>query len=82
MYYEVANFENDLKVFYLKIGKNVKKARMSKNLTQEELAQMLNFSSTSTISNREICYNNSHFSLSQLYKISLVLNIDIETLLK
>ncbi|WP_152633066.1 helix-turn-helix domain-containing protein [Aliarcobacter butzleri] len=82
MIYDVSNFDEDLKDFYLRVGKNVKNARISKNLTQEELAHLLNFKATSSISNREIFYKNSHFSLSHLYKISLVLDIELSSLIK
>ena len=67
--------------FYKKIGNNVKRARQEKNISQIQLAQLLNYKSTSSISNPEVCYNNHHFNLGQLYKISLVLDIDIKSLL-
>lgn len=82
MIYDTFNFDNDLEKFYKKIGENVKKARVSKNLTQLQLAQLLNYKSVATISNAEIYYDKHHFSLAQLYKISLVLDVHLNTLVE
>ena len=67
--------------FYKRIGNNVKRARQQKDISQMQLAQLLNYKSTSSISNPKVCYNKHHFSIGQLYKISLVLEIDIKSLL-
>lgn len=75
-------YEDKLSRFYKIVGANVKKERMQKNLTQLELSQLLGFSSTSSISNPEINYRGSHFSLSQLFMIAEVLQIDISLLIK
>lgn len=80
MNYNDAEYECNVLDFYKKVGLNVKKARKEKNITQMQLANLLNFKSVSSIANAEICYDKHHFSLSQLYRISLVLNIDIKQL--
>jgi putative transcriptional regulator len=82
MYYSDVQFEQKTLKFYKKIGKNVSQARKKKKITQLELAELLNFKSASSIANCEICYDNHHFSLAQLFKISLVLDIDIKTLVE
>lgn len=76
------DFDKLLHDYYKKVGLNVKKARTLKNISQLQLAQLLNYKSVATISNAEICYDRHHFSLAQLYKISLVLNINLEDLIK
>lgn len=73
--------ERKLIEFYKQIGNNVKKARNLRNMTQLELAERLNFNAVSSISNAEVFYNNTHFSIGQLYKISLILDIDIKFLI-
>ncbi len=68
--------------FYKKVGTNVCNKRREKGISQLELARLLNFKSVSSISNSEICYkNHHHFSIGQLYKISLVLDIDMKELI-
>lgn len=82
MNYNSVEFEEKIVEFYRRVGKNVRQARKAKNVTQMELAEYLNFKSVASISNAEICYDNHHFSLAQLYKISLVLDVDIKTLVE
>ena len=82
MNYTDEEFEELLTTYYKKIGSNVKKARKSKNITQMQLARILNFKAVSSISNSEICYDNHHFSLAQLYKISLVLDVHLNILVE
>ncbi len=82
MNYNEENFEDLLNNYYKKIGITVKKARKAKKMTQLQLASILNYRAVSTISNSEICYDNHHFSLSQLYKISLALDIDMKDLVE
>lgn len=80
MIYSEETFDENLKEYYRKIGRNVKRARKLKNISQLELAQLLNYKSVATISNAEVFYDNHHFSLAQLYKISLVLDIEMNFL--
>jgi len=78
---KINSSEKEIQQFLKKIGKNVAKERIKKNLTQLELAQALNYKSVSTISNSEIYYNKTSFNLKQLYKISKILNISIHDLI-
>jgi transcriptional regulator with XRE-family HTH domain len=82
MNYNDAEFEEKISEFYKKVGQNVKRARKKRKITQLQLAESLNFKSVASVSNAEICYDNHHFSLAQLYKISLVLDVDIKTLVE
>ena len=63
------------------IGKNIKKCRKitiieGKKLTQEKLAELINVS-VSLISNVESNKSKKGISITNLYKISVVLNIPI-----
>ncbi len=59
------------------IGKNVKRIRQEKKISQLKLAYTLGYKSVSPISSAEIYYNKIHFHIEQLAKISLVLEVDI-----
>ena len=70
------NFDrNDENYVYGFIGKNVRRYRKERGLTQAKLAEKANYSKQ-FISNIE---NNVHqtFSIGTLWRISLVLNVDM-----
>ncbi|RLA83172.1 MAG: XRE family transcriptional regulator [Epsilonproteobacteria bacterium] len=69
--------ENDVKEFKENVACNVKKIRLSKNVTQNELAQTIGHKSMSTIGKIEAGIENKHYNIEQLYKISVALNVDI-----
>ncbi|MDD5399567.1 MAG: helix-turn-helix transcriptional regulator [Sulfurimonas sp.] len=62
---------------YQIIGKNVAKYRKARNLSQLDLSLQMGYKSVSVVSGSEICYNNKHFNLEQLLKISQILEIDL-----
>jgi len=62
---------------YKTIGLNVKRIRMSKKITQLQLALAIKHKAVGTISMCELCINGKHFNIEQLSKISQVLNIPI-----
>ena len=64
--------EDELKIFYKKIGANVKKKRVEKKLTQMELSELMNFSSVGLVSQAELYLNKQH-----LYLISCILECEI-----
>lgn len=63
---------------YELVSKNIKKERRKKGLTQEQLADKINYS-TQFISNIE-SKNHQTFSLGTVWRIALVLDIDIASL--
>lgn len=65
---------------YELVSKNIKKQRQLKGWTQEELAIRINYS-TQFISNIE-SKNFQTFSLGTLWRIALVLEIDVAELFK
>ena len=71
---------NDENYIYQLVSENIKKQRKLKGLTQEQLAERMNYS-TQFISNIE-SKNHQTFSLGTLWRLALVLNIDIALLFK
>ncbi len=69
--------DNDIKRFQQQVAQNVKKIRISKQITQQELAQTIGHKSVSTIGKIEANIDNKHYNLEQLYKISKALDVDI-----
>ena len=65
---------------YQLVSQNIKKQRKLKGLTQEQLAQKMNYS-TQFISNIE-SKNHQTFSLGTLWRLAMVLEIDITLLFK
>ncbi len=76
------SIDSELSSFYKRVGENVAKARKKKGMSQLDLSIELNYKSSSAISQPEICYNNTHFSLGQLFLIAKKLEIDISELTK
>lgn len=69
---------NDENYIYELVSKNIKRIRKEKGITQEQLAGMMSYS-TQFISNIE-SKNHQTFSLGTLWRLALVLNIDIREL--
>lgn len=66
---------NDENYVYQLVSENIKKQRKLKGLTQEQLAEKMSYS-TQFISNIE-SKNHQTFSLGTLWRLALVLDIDI-----
>lgn len=62
---------------YKMIGKNVAKHRKAKNMSQLSLSLEMGYKSVSVVSGCEIYYNNKHFNLEQLLKISQILDVKL-----
>jgi len=62
---------------YRLIGKNVKKIREQKGLSQLDLAYSIGLKSVSMISFGEIYLHKKHFNIAHLAKIAKVLEVDI-----
>lgn len=71
---------NDENYVYQLVSENIKKQRKLKCLTQEQLAEKMSYS-TQFISNIE-SKNHQTFSLGTLWRLALVLDIDIALLFK
>ena len=70
----------DENYIYDVVSKNIKKYRKLNGLTQEQLANKINYS-TQFISNIE-SKNFQTFSLGTVWRIALVLNLEMDTLFK
>jgi len=69
--------EDKLKSFYDKISSNIKRIRKEKNKPQLDLVLEMGLKSTSFYSKCENSKDNHHFNLEHLYKIAVVLNVDV-----
>ena len=65
------------KATFFCVGKNVKKLREEKGLTQLELSHLIGHKSVSIVSLAEIYHKKQHFNISHLAKIAKVLDINI-----
>ena len=68
---------NKMQKIYEKIGKNVKKIRKEKNISQLALSLAIGHKAVGTVSMAEICINNKHFNIEHLCKIADVLEVDV-----
>lgn len=73
--------DEELDIFYKKIGDNVKKYRKEKNFTQMQLALAIGHNSVGHVAKAELYKYGKHFNLEQLYKISKVLEIKLSKLI-
>lgn len=71
----------DENYIYEIVSKNIQKQRKLKRLTQEQLAEKIEYS-TQFISNIESKKNHQTMSLGTLWRIALILDIDISLLFK
>lgn len=71
----------DENYIYEIVSKNIQKQRKLKGLTQEQLAEKIEYS-TQFISNIESKKNHQTMSLGTLWRIALILDIDIALLFK
>lgn len=74
--------EISIEIFYTKIGQNVARYRKEKGLSQMDLSLQMGYKSISIISSAEIYYKGKHFNLEHLLKISQILDIEIEELIR
>lgn len=68
--------------FYKTISNNIVKIRKEKNISQLDLATSIGHTSSTFLGKAELLAENKHFNLEHLYKIALVLNVDISDFFK
>jgi transcriptional regulator with XRE-family HTH domain len=66
---------------YKRISENVKRIRVSKKITQEDIALNMGFTTATFYTNAENYKQNKHFNLEHLIKIAYILDCDIKDLL-
>ncbi len=74
--------DEEIKLFYKTISKNVKKYRTAKNLSQLELALTIGQKGNAFYNYAENNTKNKHFNLEHLYKIAKALDVDVCDFLK
>lgn len=74
--------EDEISLMYTAIGKNVKKYRELKGMSQLQLSNAMGYSSVSLVSAAELCNDGKHFNLEHLYKIAKILNVEMSELIK
>jgi len=72
--------DEQIKEIYLRIVKNIKRIRISKNISQEKVALSMGFTTATFYTNAENLKRGKHFNLEHLIKIAYVLEIDIKEL--
>ena len=74
--------EEELHKFYKIISQNVQRLRKERNKPQLDLVLEMGLKSTSFYSKCENSKDNHHFNLEHIYKIAVVLNVDITEFFK
>lgn len=74
--------KEEMNKIYKQIGKNVKKIREEKGISQLSLALAIGHKAVGVISNSEICIQNKHFNIEHLIKIAEVLDVDVRDFFK
>lgn len=68
--------------FYRLVSKNIIRLRKEKRVSQLKLANAIGHQNATFIGKAELLAENKHFNLEHLYKISRVLDIEIEEFFK
>ena len=69
--------DGKLEKFYELISKNIIRLRKEKNISQLKLANAIGHQSPTFLGKAELLAENKHFNLEHLYKISMVMDVDI-----
>ena len=79
----VVDFENGaLDNFYEVVSKNVARIRKEKKVSQLKLANAIGHQNATFLGKAELLAENKHFNLEHLYKMSVVLEVDISEFFK
>lgn len=68
--------------FYKLVSSNVVRIRKEKNISQLKLANAIGHQSPTFVGKAELLVEGKHFNLEHLFKMSIVLNIDISEFCK
>ena len=68
--------EEEIEIFYRKIGQNIKRYRKERNLTQMQLAYAIDHNSVGYVAKAELYKYKKHFNLEHIYKIATVLEVE------
>jgi len=70
--------ENEVEAFHKKIALTIKKLRKEKKITQLDMALSMGIESVAFYSNCENLKYGKHFNIEHVYKISRILEVEIE----
>ena len=81
---KIVDFDEDviLDKFYKLVSNNVIRIRKEKNISQLKLANAIGHQSPTFFGKAEILAENKHFNLEHLFKMSVVLEVDINEFFK
>ncbi len=80
---KIVDFDDGcLEEFYKLISKNVVRIRKEKKVSQLKLANAIGHQNATFIGKAELLAEKKHFNLEHLYKISTVLDVEIEEFFK
>ena len=82
---KIVDFDEEvtlLNEFYKLVSTNVIRVRKEKNISQLKLANAIGHQSPTFLGKAEILAENKHFNLEHLFKISVVLDVDINEFFK
>lgn len=68
--------------FYKTISENIVRIRKERGISQLDLATSIGHTSATFVGKAELLTEGKHFNLEHLYKMALVLNIEIEDFFK
>ena len=68
---------DDLQSFYRTVSRNVIRLRKEKKVSQLDLATSIGHTSATFLGKAELLAENRHFNMEHIYKIALVLNVNI-----
>jgi len=74
--------DEKMRIIYKNIGKNVKRIRTQKGISQLALSLAIGHKAVGTVSMAEICINNKHFNIEHLVKIADILEVGVCEFLK
>ena len=72
--------DDDVEDIYKRISQNIKSIRQSKNISQQDIALAMGFTTATFYTNAESLKRGKHFNLEHLIKIANYLNVDIKEL--
>lgn len=79
---EIVFDDNELQNFYKIVSKNVIRIRKERKISQLKLAIAIGHQSPTFVGKAEILAENKHFNLEHLFKISVVLDIEMAEFFK
>ena len=74
--------DEDINNFYKIVSENVKRIRIEKNKPQLDLVLEMGLKSTAFYSRCENFKDNHHFNMEHIFKIALILNVNINEFFK